>query len=111
MLLFFVRGMPYVVLEIDLSNDFLISQSLIALQQIDDAAIGKTVFHDVVLHNLVVTMGVYADIRVIRKAEIHDAARRVAFSPLVHIARLPHNPFCSIHICQVPLSPGSLILL
>ena len=22
---------------------------------------------------------------------------KIAFSPLVHIARLPHNPFCSIH--------------
>ena len=27
---------------------------------------------DIVLHNFVVMMGVYADIRVMRKAEVHD---------------------------------------
>ncbi len=27
----------------------------------------------------------------------NDSLGRIAFSPLVHVAGLPHNPFCSIH--------------
>ena len=119
---------------------------------------------NVVLHNLVVMMGIYADVLVMREAEVHDVVeyamniwiagysmynmirlcvikpftiidfticgfwrwkkskvtnnlitilndiaaipfhishygslRRIAIAPLVHIARLPHNSFCSIH--------------
>ncbi len=51
----------------------MISKSFVTRQQIDDTAIGEAVLQDVMLHNLVVAVSVYADIRVIRKAEIHDA--------------------------------------
>ena len=30
---------------------------------------------NVVLHNLVVMMGIYADVRVMREAEVHDAVK------------------------------------
>jgi hypothetical protein len=43
--------------------------------QIDDAAISKTVLQNVVLHDFVVAMCIYADVRVVREAEIHDAAK------------------------------------
>jgi hypothetical protein len=51
------------------------------------------VLQDVVLHNLVVAMGVYADIRIMREAEIHDAAEdavslRVAGYSMDYMIRL-----------------------
>ena len=47
------------------SDDYLlIRQPFIASQQIDDTAICEAVLQDVVLHDLVVAMGVYADVRV-----------------------------------------------
>ena len=42
----------------------LVCQSLVSGEEIDDAAVGKTVFEDVVLHDSVVPMRVYADIPV-----------------------------------------------
>ena len=30
----------------------------------------------------------------------NNSLRRVAFSPLVHVTRLPHYPLCSIHDCH-----------
>lgn len=52
----------------------LISQSFVAIGKIDDATIGKAMLQDVVLHDEVVLMGVDADVRIMRKAEVHDAA-------------------------------------
>ena len=71
----------------------MISKSFVARQQIDDAAIGEAVLQDVMLHNLVVAVSVYADIRVIRKAELHDAAKdtvslRVAGNAMDDMIRL-----------------------
>jgi hypothetical protein len=38
----------------------------------NDATIDKAVLLYVVLHNLVVTMGVYADIRIMHETEVHN---------------------------------------
>ena len=46
------------------TDHLLISQPLIARQQIDDTAIGEAVLQDVVLHNLVVVVSIYADVRI-----------------------------------------------
>ena len=54
------------------SNHLLIRQSLIAVGQKDDAAILESVFQDVVLHDVVVTMRVDADVALTFKAELHD---------------------------------------
>ena len=48
---------------------------------------------NVVLHNLVVMMGIYADVRVMREAEVHDAAEdavslRVAGYAMDYMIRL-----------------------
>ena len=48
-----------------MTTDYLlISQSFVARQQIDDAAIGETMLQNVVLHDLVVAVSVYADVRI-----------------------------------------------
>ena len=41
---------------------FLICQALISIGKVDDAAIGKAVLQEVMLHDFVVAMGIYADI-------------------------------------------------
>ena len=53
----------------------MISKSFVARQQIDDTAIGEAVLQDVVLHNLVVVVGIYADVLVVGETELHDAAK------------------------------------
>ena len=50
----------------------LISQPFISCQQVDDTTISEAVLQNVVLHNLVVMMGIYADVLVMREAEVHD---------------------------------------
>jgi hypothetical protein len=52
----------------------LIGKPFVAIGQADDATIGKAVLHNVVLHDMVVFMGIDADVRIMRKAEIHDVA-------------------------------------
>jgi len=52
----------------------LISKSFVARQQIDDAAIGEAVLQDVVLHNLVVAVSIYTDVRIMGEAEFHYAS-------------------------------------
>ena len=51
---------------------FLISQTFITIGEVDNATIGKAMLHDVMLHNFVVTMGVYANVWVVRETEVHD---------------------------------------
>jgi hypothetical protein len=51
--------LPSRILTIDY---LLVSESYVARQQINDTAIGEAVLQDVVLHNLVVAMGIYADV-------------------------------------------------
>ena len=53
---------------------FLICKYFVTIGKIDDAAIGKAMLLDVVSHDYVVTMGVDADVVIIGKAEVHDAA-------------------------------------
>ena len=50
----------------------LIGQAFVARSDVDDAAIGETVLHEVVLHDGVVAMSVDADIGVVGETEIHD---------------------------------------
>ena len=58
------------------SDDYLlIRQPFIASQQVDDTAICEAVLQDVVLHNLVVVVGIYADVLVVGETELHDAAK------------------------------------
>ena len=43
----------------------------------DDAAVCEAVLEDVVLHDVVVAMGVYADVGVVGETVVHDAAEDV----------------------------------
>lgn len=47
--------------------DLLVSNTLIAIQQIDDATAGKAVFEECFLHGDVIPVGVDADIAALRK--------------------------------------------
>ena len=70
----------------------LIGQSLVAVGQIDDAAVCEAVLDEEVLHDMIVPMCVDADIRVVGEAEVHDAAEypmdfRVAGDAMDHVVR------------------------
>ena len=41
---------------------FLICKALISIGKVDDTAIGEAVFQEVMLHNYVVAMGIYANV-------------------------------------------------
>ena len=51
---------------------FLVCQSFVAVGEEDDAAVGKAVFEDVVLHDAVVAVGVDADVAVAGEGELHN---------------------------------------
>ena len=53
---------------------FLISKSLVARSEVDDATIGEAMLLYVVLHDKVVLVGVDADVCISREAEVHDVA-------------------------------------
>jgi len=57
--------------------DFLVRQSFIAGSEVDDAAVGKSMLGDVVLHDGIVTMGVNADVRVARETIGHDVIKHM----------------------------------
>ena len=60
----------------------LIGQPLIAVGKMDDATIGKALFLDGMLHDVVVLVRVDADIAISFKAEVHDALENaVGFCP------------------------------
>ena len=52
---------------------FLESQALIAVGEIDDAAVGEAVFLKEVLHDFIVAVGIDADVGVNREAILHRA--------------------------------------
>ena len=61
-----------------LANDnFLISQTLVAINEVNDAAIGEAVLLDIVLHDMVVLMGIDADVCITLETEVHDVAEDV----------------------------------
>ena len=56
------------------NNNFLISQALVAIGEVDNATIGEAVLLDVVLHDMVVLVSVDTDVCITREAEVHDVA-------------------------------------
>ena len=60
----------------------LIGQPFVAVGKMDDATIGKALFFDGMLHDVVVFVRVNADIAISFKAEVHDALENaVGFCP------------------------------
>ena len=61
-------------------HDSAIQASLAALAapsvgKVDDAAIGEAVFLDVVLHDTIIFMSIYADVCIMRETEVHDIVK------------------------------------
>ena len=61
------------------SLNSLIGQPFVTRQQVDNAAIGETMFQEIVLHNLIVSMRINANISVARQAEVHDTINHGVF--------------------------------
>ena len=55
-------------------SHFLISQTLVAINEVNDATIGEAVLLDVMLHDKVVLVGIDADVCIMGEAEVHDVA-------------------------------------
>ena len=49
----------------------LISEALIAISKVDDAAIGEAVLLDVVLHDTIIFMSIDSDVCIMRETEQH----------------------------------------
>ena len=60
------------------SLNSLIGQSFVTRQQVDNTAIGETMFQEIVLHNLIVSMRINANISVARQAEVDAYYRNAA---------------------------------
>jgi hypothetical protein len=60
------------------SSFLLICYSFAPRVKVDNPATSKTILLDVVLHNMVVPMGVYTDIAILGKTEVHDALEDAA---------------------------------
>ena len=53
----------------------LISEALIAVGKVDDAAIGEAVLLDVMLHDTIIFMSIDSDVCIMRETEVHDIVK------------------------------------
>ena len=75
----------------------MVSETLISVGKVDDAAIGEAVFLDVVLHNQIIPMGVDADVCIMGKAEVHDVTKDTMN---IRIAGNTMNDMIGLYIVQ-----------